>query len=619
MERFKGIDELRRLRGSLQKEDKDKGVIKACGGSACRASGSQKVVQAIIEEVDREGLNVEVKITGCRGLCSKSPNIKVEPHGIFYTKVKPDNVPGLIGYTFLANIPFRPLLYRDDIMSEPVVRIEDIPLYRKQLRLVLRHNGLIGPRSITDYIKAGGYLSIEKALFSMTPHDIIGEIKDSGLRGRGGAGFLTGIKWEVVRRARNKIKIVVANGDEGDPGAFMDRAIMEGNPHSLIEGMLICAYAVGARYGFAYVRHEYPLAVENFNIAAEQARNIGLLGDNILGTDFSFDISIMEGAGAFVCGEETALLASIEGRRGSPTQRPPFPAERGAWSYPTCINNIETLVNVPYIIEHESANFVKFGTERSRGTKVFALAGKVKNSCLVEVPMGITLREIVYDIGGGIIGGKKFKAIQIGGPSGGCLPEDMLDTSIDFDTLVKAGAMMGSGGMVVLDEDDCMVDIAKYFLSFCRLEACGKCPSCRIGTYQMLQILDKITKGEGVPEDIGRLQYIGNMVKKGSLCGLGKTASNPVLSTIKYFREEYEEHINNKFCRAKACKGLGLYKIDNEECLLCGACKQVCAYNAVVELKDSFYIDQDYCTKCKACYEACPFDTVKIEGCYPHV
>jgi NADH-quinone oxidoreductase subunit F/NADP-reducing hydrogenase subunit HndC len=615
MERLKSIDELSELRESYQKEDAGKIVIRACGGSACRASGSKKVVKEMIAEAERRGLDIEIKTTGCRGMCSKGPNVKFDPHGIFYTRVKPDMVKHLMGYTINANAPFRPLLYRDDILSEPIERIEDIPLYKKQLRLVLRHNGLIDPKSISDYIKVGGYTALQKALSLMSPDDVLNEIDRANLRGRGGAGFPAGKKWKHTKSAKSKIKFVVANGDEGDPGAFMDRSIMEGNPHSLLEGMILNAYAIDAQYGFIYVRHEYPLAVENLLVAINQARELGILGKNILGTDFSFDIGIREGAGAFVCGESTALIASIEGERGFPRPRPPRLSEvgGGVWGYPTNLNNIETFANVPIIIEKGADYFLSIGTNGSPGTKVFALAGKVKNSCLVEVPMGITLREIVYDIGGGIIGNKKFKAIQTGGPSGGCLPEGMLDTPVDFDTLTKAGSMMGSGGMIVLDEDNCMVDVAKYFLSFCQSESCGKCPPCRIGTYQMLQILQKITSGKGEHGDIERLEEIGNKVVEGSLCGLGSSAPNPVLSTIKYFREEYEEHIYDKYCRSKVCQGVGVYSIDTEQCFLCDICKKVCVFDAVKEYKNRLFIDQDYCTKCKACYTACPIGAVKIE------
>ncbi len=614
MKRLESINELTELRNSLKRDmAKDRYRIKLCCGTACRATGSLKVLESLKKEVALSGKDIDIVTTGCQGLCQKGPLMKIEPYGFFYQRINPSYVPKIIGNTIMAGFPVRELLYRDSVIKEPVYTMEETPFYKKQQRLVLRNNTKIDPANIYDYIANDGYLALQNVLTSMKPEQVIEEIKKSGLRGRGGAGFPTGIKWEAVKRSAGDVKIIVANGDEGDPGAFMDRSIMEGDPHSLFEGMLICAFAVGAKYGFIYVRHEYPLAVKNLTIALQQAHELGLMGNNILGTGFSFDISIREGAGAFVCGEETALLASIEGRRGFPNQKPPFPAESGIWSYPTCINNIETFANVPYIIAYGSENYANMGTERSKGTKVFALTGKIKNTGLIEVPMGITLREIIYDIGGGILHNKRFKAVQTGGPSGGCLPESMLDLKVDFDSLTEAGSMMGSGGMVVMDETDCMVDVAKFFLSFCQSESCGKCPPCRIGTYQMLQILERITKGEGVSGDIERLEAICHMVKEGSLCGLGKTAPNPVLSTIRHFRQEYEEHINNKYCRAKVCRGLGLYSIDQEKCFLCGLCKEACAYNSIVETKNSYQIDMDYCVKCKACYDACPVDAIKIE------
>jgi len=615
MKRLNNREDIIALRQGLinERQASDRQKLKVCCGTACRATGSLKVIDAIKEEAKKAGRDVDIVTTGCQGLCQKGPLMKVEPLGYFYQRVSASHVPKVIGNTLIAGFPVRELLYRDNIITSPIEKMEEVPFYRKQMRLVLRNNERIDPGNIYDYISYDGYLAIEKAIFTMAPEAVVEEIKKSGLRGRGGAGFPAGIKWDAVRHAASKIKIIVANGDEGDPGAFMDRSIMEGDPHGLIEGMLLCAYAVGASYGFIYVRHEYPLAVKNLGTALKQARDLGFLGENILGTGFSFDISAREGAGAFVCGEETALMASIEGKRGFPQQKPPFPAEKGVWSYPTCINNIETFANVPFIIANGSENFTSLGTERSKGTKVFALTGKIKNTGLIEVPMGITLREIIYEIGGGIWHDKKLKAVQTGGPSGGCIPAHLIDLQIDFDSLFEAGSMMGSGGLVVMDETDCMVDVAKFFLSFTQQESCGKCPTCRIGTYQMLQILERITSGEGMSGDIERLEQIGNMVKAGSLCGLGKTAPNPVLSTIKYFREEYEEHITNKYCRAKVCRGPGLYSIDVDECFLCGLCKEACVFDAVKEYKNRFFIDQDYCTKCKACYLACPIDAVKIE------
>ncbi len=449
----------------------------------------------------------------------------------------------------------------------------------------------------------------------MTPDEVLDEVDKANLRGRGGAGFPAGRKWRHTKNSPGEIKLVIANGDEGDPGAFMDRSVMEGDPHSLFEGMLLCAYAINAQYGLIYVRHEYPLAVKNLSHAIKQAEELGLLGKNILGSGLNFTIDIREGAGAFVCGESTALVASLEGERGFPRPRPPRLSEPGggAWGYPGNLNNIETYACVPHIIEKGADWFKGIGTENSPGTKVFALTGKVINTGLVEVPMGITLREIIFDIGGGIMGGKQFKAVQTGGPSGGCIPEEHLDLPVDFDSLIKVGSMMGSGGMVVMDEDNCMVDVAKYFLSFCLSESCGKCPPCRIGSYHMLEILERITSGKGEPDDIEKLQKLGELIKEGALCGLGNSAPNPVLTTLKYFKEEYEEHIHDKYCRAKVCSGLGMFRIDNEECFLCGLCKEACAYDAVTETRDKFFIDQDYCTKCKACYTACPIGAVKVE------
>jgi NADH-quinone oxidoreductase subunit F/NADP-reducing hydrogenase subunit HndC len=482
------------------------------------------------------------------------------------------------------------------------------------MRIALKNNGVIDPTNICHYLAVGGYLAAEKMLSSMTPGQVIEEVKKANLRGRGGAGFPAGVKWEHTKKASGAIKMVIANGDEGDPGAFMDRSIMEGDPHSLLEGMLICAYAISAKYGIIYVRHEYPLAVKNLGIAIKQAEVLGLLGRDILGTGFEFTVQIKEGAGAFVCGESTALVASIEGERGFPRPRPPRLSERGggSWGYPSNLNNVETYACVPPIIENGANWFLSIGTQGSPGTKVFALTGKVKNTGLVEVPMGITLREIIYDIGSGIMGNKQFKAVQTGGPSGGCIPEQYLDLPVDFDSLAKVGSIMGSGGMVVMDEDNCMVDIAKFFLSFTQAESCGKCPPCRVGTYQMLQILEKITSGNGEIGDIERLERLGKLVKTGSLCGLGQSAPNPVLTTIRYFRDEYEEHVRDRYCRAKVCN-LGTFIIEQEECILCGLCKEACAFGAVKEMRRSFFVDQDRCKKCKACYLACPVGAVKIK------
>ena len=617
MERLKSIDDLKKLSDRLKDETFRPEIprVRLCSGTACTATGTPKVLSAMEEEAGKRGINLDIVKTGCQGLCQKGPVMRVEPQGIFYQKLKPEHAKAIISYTVLGNIPYRQSLYRDNILSEPIPEMTDVPFYKKQLRIALRNNGLIDPRNIYHYIAVGGYSALEKALGSMKPDEVLNEVDKANLRGRGGAGFPAGKKWKHTKSAQGKTKLVIANGDEGDPGAFMDRSVMEGDPHSLFEGMLLCAYAIGADYGMIYVRHEYPLAVKNLTHAINQAMELGILGKNILGTNFNFTIDIREGAGAFVCGESTALVASVEGERGFPRPRPPRLSERGGgvWGYPSNLNNIETYVCVPPIIEKGADWFLGIGTKNSPGTKVFALTGKVVNTGLVEVPMGITLKEIIYEIGGGVMDGKKFKAVQTGGPSGGCLPEHLLDTPVDFDTLTQVGSMMGSGGMVVLDEDNCMVDVAKYFLSFCKSESCGKCPPCRIGTYQMLEILEKITTGKGEAGDIEKLTAIGEKVKESALCGLGNSAPNPVLTTIKYFRDEYEEHIHDKYCRAKACSGLGVYSIDHEQCFLCGLCKEACAFDAVKETSRSFFIDQDYCTKCKACYSACPIGAVKVE------
>ncbi|MBI5025456.1 MAG: CBS domain-containing protein [Nitrospirae bacterium] len=615
-ERINNIEDLKKLRELFQKElfKEDTPRVRVCCGTACTASGSYKVIDAFTNESAKRGVDLEIVKTGCQGLCQKGPVMKAEPQEIFYQKIKPENVHWLMSYTILGGMPYRQGIYRDNILSEPVPLMTDVPFYKKQMRIALRNNGRIDPHSIHHYIAVGGYAALEKALSSMTPDEVLREVDRANIRGRGGAGFPAGKKWEHCKKAPGKIKFVIANGDEGDPGAFMDRSIMEGDPHSLLEGMILCAYAIGAKYGFIYVRHEYPLAVKNLKIAIKQAEELGILGKNILGTDCNFTIDIREGAGAFVCGESTALVASIEGQRGFPKPRPPRLSEPGGgpWGYPSNLNNIETYACVPVIIEKGADYFLSIGTPGSPGTKVFALTGKVKNTGLVEVPMGITLREIIFDIGGGIIGDKEFKAVQTGGPSGGCIPAKYLDLPVDFDSLTSVGSMMGSGGMVVMDEDNCMVDVAKFFLSFCQSESCGKCPPCRMGTYQMLEILERITSGKGEDGDIENLLKIGKLVLKGSLCGLGQSAPNPVLSTMKYFMEEYEEHIYDKYCRANVCSGMGVFVINQLECFRCGLCKKACAFDAVKEARDRYFIERDYCTKCKACYYACPINAVKI-------
>jgi NADH:ubiquinone oxidoreductase subunit F (NADH-binding)/Fe-S-cluster-containing hydrogenase component 2/(2Fe-2S) ferredoxin len=588
--------------------------IRVCCGTGCRANKSLKVVEELERGSRATGTDVEIITTGCQGLCQKGPVMIIEPQGYFYQKVESKSADEILAKTIREEKPVWNLLYSPEIGEQPAYHMEDLPFYSKQVRVVLRNNGKIDPCNIDHYIAVGGYRAIEKIFSPMSPEAVLEEVKKSKIRGRGGAGFPTGVKWEFARKTPGAIKFVIANGDEGDPGAFMDRSIMEGDPHSLLEGMLICAYTIGARYGFIYVRHEYPLAVKNLQIAINQAEELGLLGRNILGTGFNFNVHIREGAGAFVCGEETALMTSVEGKRGMPNPRPPFPVEKGLWGRSTVINNVETLANIPYIIEKGADWFLSIGTPNSPGTKVFALAGKVKNTGLVEVPMGITLREIIYDIGGGILKNKKFKAVQTGGPSGGCIPEQYLDLPVDFDSLSKVGSIMGSGGMVVMDEETCMVDVARYFLSFTQSESCGKCPTCRIGTYQMLEILERITSGRGEEGDIERLERLGKLVIEGSLCGLGKTAPNPVLTTIRYFRNEYEEHVRDKYCRAQVCQLLGSLSINTDICYQCMRCMDACPYDAIRESEDGrFYIDQVYCQKCKACHLVCPLGAVEIK------
>jgi NADH-quinone oxidoreductase subunit F/NADP-reducing hydrogenase subunit HndC len=622
--RLENVTELRDLRAKLKKEhqEKDAHRVRVCCGTACQATGSKKLIKQFEEEAKKKQVPLEIVKTGCQGFCQRGPVVIQDPQEIFYQKVKVPDVSGIFSESVLRGMPYRKQLYREDSLAEPNVAVGDIPFYKKQKRLALHRNGVVDPCNIYDAVREDGYEGLAKVLTEMKPDEVIDIVKRSGLRGRGGAGFPAGLKWEHTKKSGAKIKAVVCNGDEGDPGAFMDRSLMEGDPHSVLEGMIINAYAIGAQHGYLYVRHEYPLAVKNLGIAIEQARALGLLGKNILGSGLDFDCEIKEGAGAFVCGESTALVASIEGQRGMPRPRPPRLSEAagGLWGMPTNLNNVETFANVPTIFTKGLDYYISIGTEKSKGTKVFALTGKIKNTGLIEVPMGITLREIIFDIGGGMLNSnKEFKAVQTGGPSGGCIPAQFLDLKVDFDTLATVGSIMGSGGMVVMDEDDCMVDVAKYFLSFTKSESCGKCPPCRVGTWQMYELLDKITSGGGEEGDIERLEKMGRLIVAGSLCGLGNSAPNPVLSTIKYFREEYEEHVRDKFCRARRCQGLGMFRIRPEHCILCGLCKTACAFDAVVELRDRFYIDQDYCTKCKACYGVCPTQAIVVEKGGAHV
>ena len=588
--------------------------ILVCGGTACESSRADQIYQNLLEECKAQGVADEVQIvkTGCFGFCEQGPIVKILPEDSFYVKVKPEDAKELISEHIIKGREVTRLLY-DKEASRKNAKVEDIKFYQKQFRIVLRNCGFIDPENIDEYIAREGYQGLEKALFEMTSEDIIEELKTAGLRGRGGAGFPTWMKWNFSRQAENDTKYVVCNADEGDPGAYMDRSTLEGDPHSVLEAMTICGKAIGATRGFIYIRAEYPLAIHRLEIAMQQAREYGLLGQNILGSGFDFDIEIRLGAGAFVCGEETALLQSLEGKRGMPQPRPPFPAVKGLWGKPTVINNVETWANIPVIITKGGNWFSKIGTPDSRGTKVFALTGKIRNSGLVEVPMGTTLREIVYDIGGGIANDKKFKAVQTGGPSGGVITDADLDTPIDFGSLVRIGSMMGSGGMIVMDEDDCIVDVAKFYLNFTVDESCGKCAPCRIGGRSLTNILEKITSGNGTLQDLDTLETIGEAMRKGSLCALGQTAPNPVLSSIKHFKDEYMAHIVDKSCPSGTCKKLVRYSINPEKCIGCTACARKCPVAAISgERKQVHIIDQSICIKCGVCMETCKFGAVEI-------
>ncbi len=587
--------------------------VLVCTGTGCTASGSPAVYKALQEELSRRKLDREVMLveTGCHGMCEMGPIVVIYPEGAFYCRVTAEDVPEIVEEHLYKGRLVERLLYTVPNEMTKVPHYKDIPFYSKQRRVVLRNCGYINPEHIEEYIARDGYQALAKALLEMTPEKTLDEVKRSGLRGRGGAGFPTGLKWEFARKAAGNKKYIICNADEGDPGAFMDRSVLEGDPHTLIEGMLLGAYAIGADEGYVYCRAEYPLAIKRLKNAIAQAEEYGLIGDNIMGTDFSCHLHIKEGAGAFVCGEETALMASIEGKRGMPTPRPPFPAQSGLWGKPTNINNVETWANVPMVILNGADWFSSIGTEKSNGTKVFALTGKVKNTGLIEVPMGITIREIVYELGGGILDDKEFKAVQIGGPSGGCLTKDHLDLPVDYESLTAAGAIMGSGGLVVMDEGTCMVDVSKFFLEFTQRESCGKCVPCREGTKQMLLLLEKITKGEGTMEDLDTLEELAHMVQRMSLCGLGQTAPNPVLTTLRYFRHEYEAHIRDKTCPAKVCPDLITYTIDPETCKKCGLCARNCPVGCISGDRQTPYeIDQERCIKCGTCLEVCPFNAV---------
>jgi NADH-quinone oxidoreductase subunit F len=623
MVRLSSPQELEKYRNEiLSVRDPNQAFITVCGGTGCHASGCHAVVDAF-KKVIREkakGNGVGLRVTGCHGFCERGPLVVLHPRKVLYQRVKPEDASTIFEETVLKGKVIENLLYEHPTTGEKISTEEDVPFYKKQRRIVFGNNGSVDPTQIEDYIAVGGYRALPKALFIMKPEEIIKEIKKANLRGRGGGGFPAGLKWEQCRNAPGEIKYVICNADEGDPGAYMDRSLLEGNPHSVLEGMIIGAYAIGVHEGYVFVRHEYPLAVVNIGIAIQQARELGLLGKDILGSGFEFDVQISRGGGAFVAGESTALMATIEGNVGEPRAKHIHTVISGLWDRPTNLNNVETWANVPVIIDRGADWYTQIGTEGSKGTKIFSLVGKVNNTGLVEVPMGITLREIVYDIGGGIPGGKKFKAVQTGGPSGGCIPESLIDLPVDFDRLTEVGSMMGSGGMIVMDESTCMVDIAKYFMNFLKDESCGKCTSCREGTKRMHEILTEITEGRGTMEHIDLLEELGWVTAEASLCALGGTAPNPVLSTLRYFRDEYKEHIINKRCPAKVCRALLKYRILSDVCTMCGRCAKACPVEAISgktktkkEKGIPFKIDEQKCTRCGMCFESCKFEAVEIQ------
>ncbi len=590
--------------------------VLVCGGTGCTSSGSEDIIRVLQNEIDKNDLTKEISIvkTGCHGLCALGPIMIIYPEATFYSMVKLEDIPEIVSEHLLKGRIVTRLVYDETLTEDGIKSLNETDFYKRQHRIALRNCGVINPELIDEYIATDGYAALGKVLTEMTPDDVIQTLLDSGLRGRGGGGFPTGLKWKLAKGNDADQKYVCCNADEGDPGAFMDRSVLEGDPHALIEAMAIAGYAIGASQGYVYVRAEYPIAVERLEIAINQAREYGLLGNNIFDSDFSFDIGIRLGAGAFVCGEETALMTSIEGNRGEPRPRPPFPAQKGLFGKPTILNNVETYANIPQIILNGANWFASMGTEKSKGTKVFALGGKIKNTGLVEIPMGTTLREVVEDIGGGIPNGKKFKAAQTGGPSGGCIPLEHFDIAIDYDNLIAIGSMMGSGGLIVMDEDNCMVDIAKFFLEFTVDESCGKCTPCRIGTKRMYEMLDKITKGQGTLEDLDKLEELCYFIKENSLCGLGQTAPNPVLSTLKFFRDEYIAHVVDKKCPAGVCKSLLTYNIEAEKCKGCTMCARVCPANAITgSVKEPHIINTTICIKCGACKEKCKFDAIYIK------